>query len=120
VIEMLKGIVGFGCGLALILSSPIVWSEQNVYDIQTIKEVTSVSKINAVCLEDLTKGNLDSVSIEQQGLCSCVSFQLVQTLSFKEYRQIERNIFSGNKHWTDTEAISRVRPRLREACNWTG
>jgi len=37
---MLKGIVGFGCGLALILSSPIVWSEQNVYDIQTIKEVT--------------------------------------------------------------------------------
>ncbi len=117
---MLKRILSWSCGLALLLGTSIAWGQQKTYDMQTIKDITSVSKINAVCLEDLTKGDLSSVSIEQQGLCSCVSFQLIQTLSFKEYRQIERNIFGGRKHWTENDAISRVRPHLREACNWTG
>lgn len=123
---MLKRILQLASTLVFVLSGSLVWGQTQggsggaVYGMDTIKEVTSIAKLNGVCLEDLTNGTMENISAEQQSRCSCVSFQLEQSLSFLEYREIERNIFFGKKHWTDSDAIRRVRPHLREACNWQG
>lgn len=111
-------------GVTLLIGSSHVLGQQptrssdGVYDVRTIKEVTSITKLNQVCLEGLA-GASREISLVDQQQCACVVYELGELISYGEYKEIEKNILYG-REWKSTDALERVKPHLREACNWQG
>ncbi|MBL4843587.1 MAG: hypothetical protein JKY47_22470 [Thalassospira sp.] len=121
---MSNGLFRQGACLALVCSASLVWGQQpvrtpdGIYDVRTIKEVTSITKLNQVCLEELA-GPDRQISLIDEQKCACVVYELGELISYGEYKEIEKNILY-DRGWKSTEAMERVRPHLREACNWKG
>jgi|TARA_Y100001001_G_scaffold164783_1_gene198822 hypothetical protein len=111
-------------GLALVLCASDSWAQQlmekgnGTYDVQTIKEVTSATKIAQVCLEDI-EAKTGVVTQKDFRVCDCVILELMDSISYREYWEIEQNILYG-RDWKGTEAMRRTRPQLVEACDWPG
>ena len=111
-------------GLAFVLCASGSWAQQpmekrnGTYDVQTIKEITSATKIAQVCLEDIEAEN-GVVTQEDFRVCDCVILELMDLISYREYWEIEQNILYG-RDWKETEAMRSTRPQLFEACDWPG
>ena len=98
---------------------PATGGERNgTYDVQTIKEVTSATKIAQVCLEDI-EAKTGVVTQKDFRVCDCVILELMDSISYREYWEVEQNILYG-RDWKGTEAMRRTRPQLVEACDWPG
>lgn len=110
--------------LAIAASTSIAWGRQptrtldGTYDVRTIKEVTSTVKIAQVCLEDIetVKGKVTQTDFI---VCDCVILELMKTISYGEYWEIEQNILYG-RDWKNTGAMRKAAPQLSETCNWAG
>jgi hypothetical protein len=122
--EVAQGFLRVISCLAIVTIFSVAWAGQptrtidGTYDVQTLKEVTSIAKLNQVCLEDIARGREGVVTQVDRQTCGCVVYELGGLLSYREYQEVENNILYG-RDWKGTEAMRKTRPQLVEACGWT-
>ncbi len=88
------------------------------YDMQTVREVTSMYKLAQVCLAELEFEN-DIEEMVNQQICTCVIYELGDLLSYREYKAVEIEILY-ERDWKETDAMQRSIPHLKKACEWKG